>query len=120
MVSWGVKNRATDIHFERLDASNTRVRYRIDGRLMVKDSTMNPKFLSELVGSIKHRAEMLKGYDPWKAQDVAELFAVDPEMVDRLGFTTSPNRTYSRQHYVFPFYDLVAERAVDIIYQRHL
>ena len=49
-------------------------------------------------------------------KEFAELFGVDNLDKRKLLINQSPNRTYSRGHYVFPIYDLVTIRAIELFF----
>ena len=58
LVETAVLKGATDIHLERLDKYQARIRYRIDGQLVVVDPEITPEKLQAVINAIKIRAGM--------------------------------------------------------------
>src|SRR3989338_9172530 len=79
IVSTAVAKRATDIHFERVGTDNTRIRYRIDGHLVVYDDSIEPDLMRRVTSAIKTMAEV-KSYDPLDPQDGVITFK--PQIVE--------------------------------------
>jgi len=73
IVTKAIEQRAADIHFERLAEDETRVRFRIDGKMVVFDDAIPPDVFKRLISAVKTIAEV-KSYDPFEAQDGSITF----------------------------------------------
>lgn len=76
IVSRAISERATDIHFERLSRDETRIRFRIDGKLVTFDDSMRADVFQRVVASTKTIAQV-KSYDPYEPQDGSITFKED-------------------------------------------
>jgi len=56
LIEEAILKGATDIHLERLDKREARVRYRIDGQLVVVDSEIGTEKLQSVINALKIRA----------------------------------------------------------------
>ena len=80
----GVRRRASDVHFEVYE-DHTRVRYRIDGKLVEARRDADPRVAGHIAGHIKYMAEMRSASDRMPQDGALTLHVDGREVQFRVG-----------------------------------
>jgi type IV pilus assembly protein PilB len=83
IIEEGIKRRASDIHIEPIAAEKMRVRYRVDGLLLIGNSTIDKRDYEEVVSRIKIMAN-LNTTEKRRAQDgqISDVVSKDGQVFD--------------------------------------